>query len=110
MRKIEATIDPRIFPDVREALARVGFTDFALGDVRCTDAHGAHVELYRGVEYRVDLVPKLRLEVVIDDWSVDLVMKAITTATEMPGGVGRVLVVPVELVASGEGETVHAAR
>jgi nitrogen regulatory protein P-II 1 len=110
MRKIEATIDPRIFPDVREALARVGVTDFALGDVRCTDAHGAHVEFYRGVEYRVDLVPKLRLEVVIDHWSVDLVVKAITTATEMPDGVGRVLVVPVEQVTSGEGETVHAAR
>jgi nitrogen regulatory protein PII len=47
---------------------------------------------------------------VIDDWSVDLVVKAIATATEMPDGVGRVLVVPVEQVASGEGETVHAAR
>ncbi len=85
-------------------------TDFALGDVRCTDAYGAHVEFYRGVEYRVDLVPRLRLEVVIDDWSVDLVVKAITTATEMPGGVGRVLVVPVEQVTSREGATVHAAR
>ena len=110
MRKIEATIDPRIFQDVREALARVGVTDIALSDVRCTDAHGAHSEFYRGVEYRVDLVPKLQLEIVIDDWSVDLVVKAIATATEMPGGVGRVLVVPVEQVTSWEGETVHAAR
>jgi nitrogen regulatory protein PII len=58
----------------------------------------------------VDLVPRRRLEVVIDDWSVDLVVKAVTTATEMPGGVGRVLVVPVEQVTSGEGATVHAAR
>jgi nitrogen regulatory protein PII len=58
----------------------------------------------------VDLVPRRRLEVVIDDWSVDLVVKAITTATGMPGGVGRVLVVPVEQVTSGEGATVHAAR
>jgi nitrogen regulatory protein PII len=58
----------------------------------------------------VDLVPRLRLEVVIDDWSVDLVVKAVTTATQMPGGVGRVLVVPVEQVTSGEGATVHAAR
>ena len=108
MRKIEATIDAGIFQDVREALACVGVTDIALSDVRCTDAHGAHSEFYRGVEYRVDLVPKLQLEIVIDDWSVDLVVKAITTATEI--GVGRVLVVPVEQVTSWEGETVHAAR
>ena len=110
MRKIEATMDPSIFHDVREALARVGVTDITLSDVRCTDAHGAQAEFYRGVEYRVDLVPKLRLEVVIDDWSVEEVVKAITTSTEAPRGVGRVRIAPVEQVTSWEGETVHAAR
>ena len=78
MRKIEATIDPWIVQDVREALARVGVTDIALCDVRCTDGHGSHTEFYRGVEYRVDLVPKLKLEVVVDDECVDDVVKAVT--------------------------------
>ena len=98
MRKIEATIDPRIFQDVREALARVGVTDIALSDVRCTDAHGAHSEFYRGVEYRVDLVPKLKLEVVVDDECVDDVVKAVTGVAG--ASVGRILIAAVERAAT----------
>ena len=107
MRKIEATIDPWIFQDVREALARVGVTDIALCDARCTDVHGSHTEFYRGVEYRVDLVPKLKLEVVVDDECVDDVVKAVTGVAVMP--VGRILITAVEQVVSKE-EMAHPFR
>ena len=98
MRKIEATIDPWIVQDVREALARVGVTDIALCDVRCTDGHGSHTEFYRGVEYRVDLVPKLKLEVVVDDECVDDVVKAVTGVAV--ASVGRILIAAVDRAAT----------
>ena len=107
MRKIEATIDPWIVQDVREALARVGVTDIALCDVRCTDVHGSHTEFYRGVEYRVDLVPKLKLEVVVDDECVDDVVKAVTGVAVAPGG--RILISAVEQVVDAHGRSRAAA-
>ncbi len=108
MRKIEITIDPWIFQDVREALARVGVTDIVLSDVRCTDVHGPHTEFYRGVEYRVDLVPKLKLEVVVDDECVDDVVKAVTGMAVMP--VGRIVIAAVEQVVSEGGMVQSMAR
>lgn len=107
MRKIEATIDPWIVQDVREALARVGVTDIALCDVRCTDRHGSHTEFYRGVEYRVDLVPKVKLEVVVDGERVDDVVKAVTGGAV--GSVGRILITAVEQVVPKE-EMAHPFR
>ncbi len=107
MRKIEATIDPWNFQDVREALVRVGVTDIVLSDVRCTDVHGPHTEFYRGVEYRVDLVPKLKLEVVVDDEWVDDVVKAVTGVAVM--AVGRILIAAVEQIVS-EGGVQSMAR
>ena len=107
MRKIEATIDPWNFQDVREALVRVGVTDIVLSDVRCTDVHGPHTEFYRGVEYRVDLVPKLKLEVVVDDECVDDVVKAVTGVAVM--AVGRILIAAVEQIVS-EGGVQSMAR
>jgi len=107
MRKIEITIDPWIFQDVREALVRVGVTDIVLSDVRCTDVHGPHTEFYRGVEYRVDLVPKLKLEVVVDDEWVDDVVKAVTGVAVM--AVGRILIAAVEQIVS-EGGVQSMAR
>jgi nitrogen regulatory protein P-II 1 len=108
MRKIEATIDPWNFQDVREALVRVGVTDIVLSDVRCTDVHGPHTEFYRGVEYRVDLVPKLKLEVVVDDECVDDVVKAVTGMAVMP--VGRIVIAAVEQVVSEGGMVQSMAR
>jgi len=108
MRKIEATIDPWIFQDVREALVRVGVTDIVLSDVRCTDVHGPHTEFYRGVAYRVDLVPKVKLEVVVDDECVDDVVKAVTGMAVMP--VGRIVIAAVEQVVSEGGMVQSMAR
>ncbi len=108
MRKIEATIDPWNFQDVREALVRVGVTDIVLSDVRCTDVHGPYTEFYRGVEYRVDLVPKLKLEVVVDDECVDDVVKAVTGMAVMP--VGRIVIAAVEQVVSEGGMVQSMAR
>ena len=108
MRKIEATIDPWNFQDVREALVRVGVTDIVLSDVRCTDVHGPHTEFYRGVEYRVDLVPKLKLEVVVDDECVDDVVKAVTGMAVMP--VGRIVIAAVEQVVSEGGMVQSMSR
>lgn len=97
MKKLEAIIDPVTIHEVREALEAVGLTDLILSDVRGTDQHGAHTEIYRGMEYTVDFVPRLKLEAIIDDSSVDEAAEAITKATTAASaGVSRVFVCPIE--------------
>ncbi len=103
MKKLEAIIDPVSLHEVRQALEAVvrqaleavGLTDLILSDVRGTDQHGAHTEIYRGMEYTVDFVLKLKLAAIIDDSSVDEAAEAIIKAATA-GGVCRVFVCPIE--------------
>ena len=100
MRKIEATIDPWIVQDVREALARVGVTDIALCDVRCTDVHGSHTEFYRGEpphfwEMRErSPISGVVLQVVTEERSEPLVLAKSLFATEQTISVSRNRYIP----------------
>jgi len=106
MMKLEAVIDPVSLPEVRQALEAVGLTDLILSDVRGTDQLGAHTEIYRGMEYTVDLVLKLKLEAIIDDSSVDEAAEAIIEAATADG-VGRIFVCPIEEIGTATGDGVE---
>src|SRR5260370_36039745 len=96
MKKIEAIIDPEIFTEVRQVLTRAHMWDVIVSDVRCTDPHGPHTEFYRGLEYRVAFIPKVKLELVIDDCDVDWVAEAISETAALHGGAGRLFVAAIE--------------
>src|SRR5260370_38519923 len=89
MKKVEAIIDPVSLREVRQALEAVGLTDLILSDVRGTDQHGAHTEIYRGMEHTVDFVLNLQLDGIIDDSSVAGAAEAIIKATTAAGAAHR---------------------
>jgi len=80
MKKIEAIIKPFKLDDVREALSGVGVQGMTATEVKGFGRQKGHTELYRGAEYVVDFLPKLKLEVVIGDDLADRVVEAIITA------------------------------
>jgi nitrogen regulatory protein P-II 1 len=79
MTKLEAIIQPSKFEAVKEALREIGVDGMTVTDVRGHGRQKGHTEVYRGREYTVDLVPKLKIEMVLPD---DLVEKAINTVLE----------------------------
>jgi nitrogen regulatory protein P-II 1 len=80
MKKIEAIIKPFAVDKVREALNRAGITGMTLYEVKGFGRQKGHSELYRGAEYQVDFLPKLKLEVVIPDDKEDAVVEAIVSS------------------------------
>ena len=105
MKKLEAIIDPIALGEVRQALEEIGLTDLILSDVRGTDQHGTYTEIFRGVEYKIDLVLRLKLEAIVDDGCVDEIAEAITeAAAATPGGVGQVFIYPIEKIATSTGD------
>ena len=80
MKKIEAIIKPFALEKVREALNKVGITGMTLYEVKGFGRQKGHSELYRGAEYQVDFLPKLKLEVVIPDDKEDAIVEAIIAA------------------------------
>jgi nitrogen regulatory protein P-II 1 len=80
MKKIEAIIKPFAVEKVREALNNAGVTGMTLYEVKGFGRQKGHSELYRGAEYQVDFLPKLKLEVVIPDEKEEAVIDAITSA------------------------------
>jgi len=99
MKKIEAVIEPVQFDDVREALSAVGVTDLATSEVRGVDPLGRHTEIYRGVEYTVDLIPKIKVEAVVADDLAEGAISAITdAASPRSGRSDRIFVSAVEEV------------
>jgi nitrogen regulatory protein P-II 1 len=101
MKKIEAIIDPIALGEVRQALEEIGLTDLILSDVRSTDQHGTYTEIFRGVEYKVDFVLRLKLEAIVDDGCVDEITKAAATT---PDGVSQVFIYPIEKIATSTGD------
>jgi nitrogen regulatory protein P-II 1 len=99
MKKIEAIIKPFKLDDVREALAEVGITGMTVSEVKGFGRQKGHTELYRGAEYMVDFLPKVKLEIVVDK---DVVEQCIDTiiATAQTGkiGDGKIFVTDVEHV------------
>lgn len=99
MKKIEAVIKPFKLDDVRDALAEVGLTGLTVIEVKGFGRQKGHTELYRGAEYVVDFLPKVKLELVVPDELVARCLDAITTAARTGKiGDGKIFVTRVEEV------------
>ena len=99
MKLITAVIKPHKWEDVREALETFGVTGMTVSEVSGYGRQKGHTEVYRGAEYSVDFVPKVRIEVVTDDTTVEKVVDAISeTARTGKIGDGKVWVTPVDTV------------
>ena len=97
MKKIEAMIKPFKLDDVRESLSDIGISGMTITEVRGFGRQKGHTELYRGVEYMVDFLPKVKLEVVVPDELVDQCIEAIIeTAQTGKIGDGKIFVYNVE--------------
>jgi nitrogen regulatory protein P-II 1 len=99
MKKIEAIIKPFKLDEVREALSDIGVTGLTVTEVKGFGRQKGHTELYRGAEYVVDFLPKVKLEVVVADSLLDRAMEAIITAARTGKiGDGKIFVTTVEQV------------
>ena len=99
MKKIEAVIKPFKLDEVREALSDVGVTGLTVSEVKGFGRQKGHTELYRGAEYVVDFLPKVKIEAAIDDALVDGVIEAIEGAARTGKiGDGKIFVYNLEQV------------
>ncbi|MCQ8877810.1 nitrogen regulatory protein P-II [Pseudoalteromonas shioyasakiensis] len=99
MKKIEAIIKPFKLDDVREALSEVGITGMTVSEVKGFGRQKGHTELYRGAEYMVDFLPKVKLDIVLGDENVDRAIEVIVnTAQTGKIGDGKIFVTDVERV------------
>ena len=99
MKLIVAVLKPFKLDDVKEALKRLGVQGMTLSESQGFGRQRGHTEVYRGAEYEIDFVPKLRVEVIVDDSQADAVLDAIVDAAKTGKiGDGKVWVVPVETV------------
>jgi nitrogen regulatory protein P-II 1 len=99
MKKIEAIIKPFKLDEVKEALSAIGIQGLTVSEVKGFGRQKGHTELYRGAEYVVDFLPKVKLEVIIRDEQVAEVIDAIEKAARTGRiGDGKIFVVPVEEV------------
>jgi nitrogen regulatory protein P-II 1 len=99
MKLITAIIKPFKLEDVKNALEGRGVHGLTVSEASGFGRQRGHTEVYRGAEYTVDLVPKVRVEIVVDDDAVDGVVEAITGAAQTGKiGDGKVWVIPVETV------------
>ena len=99
MKMITAIIKPFKLEDVREALAECGTVGLTVTEVKGFGRQKGHTELYRGAEYVVDFLPKIKLEVGIDDAQVEHVIEAIEKAAHTGKiGDGKIFVQPIEQV------------
>ena len=99
MKLVTAVIKPHKWEDVREALEAVGVTGMTVSEVSGYGRQKGHVEVYRGAEYDITLVPKIRVEIVVSDDDADVILSAIqSSASTGRIGDGKVWVSPVETV------------
>ena len=99
VKKIEAIIKPFKFDEVKERLGEIGVHGMTVTEVKGFGRSGGKRELYRGSEYVVDFVPKVKLEVVVPDSLVNTVIEAVGTAAKTGRiGDGKIFVTPVEQV------------
>lgn len=111
MKKIEAVIKPFKLDEVREALSEVGITGLTVTEVKGFGRQKGHTELYRGAEYVVDFLPKIKIEIVVAAEHADSAIEAIIKAARTGKiGDGKIFVMPVEqVVRIRTGETGEAA-
>ena len=107
MKKIEAIIKPFKLDEVREGLSEVGITGLTVTEVKGFGRQKGHTELYRGAEYVVDFLPKIKVEVVLADDMVDQAVEAIVKAAHTGKiGDGKIFIAPVdEVIRIRTGET-----
>jgi nitrogen regulatory protein P-II 1 len=99
MKKVEAVIKPFKLDDVREALSAVGITGMTATEVKGFGRQKGHTELYRGAEYVVDFLPKVKLEIVVKEEDLDRCIETITSAARTGKiGDGKIFVTSVERV------------
>jgi len=99
MKKIEAIIKPFKLDDVKEALLEIGISGITVSEVKGHGRQQGHTELYRGAEYVVDFIPKIKIEIVVKEDMVEEVIKTITESARTGKiGDGKIFVLPVEKV------------
>ena len=111
MKKIEAIIKPFKLDEVREALSEVGITGLTVTEVKGFGRQKGHTELYRGAEYVVDFLPKIKIETVVADERLDAVIEAIQQAAGTGKiGDGKIFVTSIDqVIRIRTGETDEAA-
>jgi nitrogen regulatory protein PII len=97
MKKIEAIVKPFKLEDVKEALSSLGVEGMTVSEVKGFGRQKGHTEIYRGSEYTVDFLPKIKIEVVLPDTQVNAAVEAIVKAAKTGKiGDGKVFVSPIE--------------
>ena len=97
MKKIEAIVKPFKLDEVREALSEVGVTGLTVTEVKGFGRQKGQTEIYRGAEYLVSFLPKVKIEIVVDDTQVERAVEAIQKAAHTGKiGDGKIFVTPVE--------------
>lgn len=99
MKKIEAIIKPFKLDEVKEALHDIGIAGVTISEVKGYGRQKGHTELYRGAEYKVDFLPKVKIEVVVQDTMVQQVVDAVLKAAHTGRiGDGKIFVMPIDEV------------
>ncbi len=99
MKKVEAIIKPFKLDEVKEALSGIGVEGLTVTEVKGFGRQKGHTEIYRGAEYVVDFLPKIKLEIVVTEEAVDKVIEAIVSAANTGKiGDGKIFVLPLEEV------------
>ncbi|PIP09851.1 MAG: transcriptional regulator [Sulfurimonas sp. CG08_land_8_20_14_0_20_36_33] len=99
MKKVEAVIKPFKLEEVKDALASIGITGMTVSEVKGYGRQKGHSELYRGAEYVVDFLPKIKIEIVIGDEMVDQVVSTIVEASRTGKiGDGKIFVTNIEKI------------
>jgi nitrogen regulatory protein P-II 1 len=99
MKKIEAIIKPFKLDDVKEALNGIGIKGMTISEVKGYGRQKGHTEIYRGAEYVIDFLPKLKIEIIVSSEQTDQVIDTIVAAARTGKiGDGKIFVLPVEAV------------
>jgi len=97
MKKIEAIIKPFKLDEVREALAKAGITGLTVTEVKGFGRQKGHSELYRGAEYQVEFLPKVKLEILVDDAQAAPIVEALEKAARTGKiGDGKIFILPID--------------
>lgn len=99
MKKIEAVIKPYRLDEVKEALAEIGISGMTVSEVKGYGRQKGHSELYRGAEYTVDFLPKIKIELVVDDAQVEQIVQTVSEAAHTGKiGDGKIFISDIEQV------------
>jgi nitrogen regulatory protein P-II 1 len=111
MKKIEAVIKPFKLEALKEAMAKIGVQGMTISEVKGFGRQKGHKEVYRGAEYQVDFVPKVKVEIIVNEALVDTVVKSIIQSVKTGNiGDGKIFVLPLnEVCRIRTGETGEAA-